>query len=71
VAIDANLEQILNRMKNLQKWKIVVPIPEDFQFDGVVPYSMTITNGTAVVEVYAMTIDEAKTKAKAYFNGPP
>lgn len=64
------LDQVLNRIKNLQEWEVVVKVPEDFQFYGAVPYSMTISDGIAYVKVVAATLEEAMMKAKNYFNGP-
>ena len=64
------LSQVLNRIKKLQEWEVVVKVPEDFQFYGVVPYDINITNGIAFVKVIAATLEEATMKAKNYFNGP-
>lgn len=64
------LSRVLNRIKKLQEWEVVVKVPEDFQFYGVVPYDINITNGIAFVKVIATTLEEATMKAKNYFNGP-
>jgi hypothetical protein len=64
------LSRVLNRIKKLQEWEVVVKVPEDFQFYGVVPYDINITNGIAFVKVIAATLEEATMKAKNYFNGP-
>jgi hypothetical protein len=65
-----DLSRVLNRIKKLQEWEVVVKVPEDFQFYGVVPYDINITNGIAFVKVIAATLEEATMKAKNYFNGP-
>lgn len=64
------LTQVLNRIKKLQEWEVVVKVPDDFQFYGVVPYDINISNGIAFVKVVAASLDEATMKAKNYFNGP-
>jgi len=64
------LTQVLNRIKNLQEWEVVVKVPDDFQFYGVVPYDINISSGIAFVKVIAASLEEATTKAKKYFNGP-
>lgn len=66
-----NVDQVINRLKNLQEWEVVVKVPDDFSFYGAVPYSMNITNGVAYVKVVAATLEEAMMKARNYFNGPP
>lgn len=66
----ADLEQVLNRIKKLQEWEVVVKVPEDFAFYGTVPYDMNISNGIAYVKVIAASLEEAMSKAKDYFNGP-
>lgn len=64
------LSRVLNRIKKLQEWEVVVKVPDDFEFYGVVPYDINITNGIAFVKVIAATLEEATMKAKNYFNGP-
>lgn len=65
-----DVSQVLNRIKNLQEWEVVVKVPDDFQFYGTVPYDINITNGIAFVKVVAVSLEEATMKAKKYFNGP-
>ena len=64
------LSRVLNRIKKLQEWEVVVKVPDDFQFYGVVPYDINISNGIAFVKVIAASLEEATMKAKNYFNGP-
>lgn len=63
----AEFDVIMNRIKNLTEYEIQVNIPEDFQFDGVVPYDMSISGDVAWVKVVAETMEEAKLKANEYF----
>lgn len=65
-----DVSRVLNRIKKLQEWEVVVKVPDDFQFYGVVPYDINISNGIAFVRVLAETIEEAVTKANKYFDGP-
>lgn len=65
-----SIDQVLNRIKKLQEWEVVVKVPDDFSFYGTVPYSMNITNGVAYVKVVAASLEEAMMKAKSYFDGP-
>jgi hypothetical protein len=63
----AEFEAVMNRIKNLTEYEVMVNIPEDFQFDGVVPYDMSISGDKAFVKVIAESIEEAKLKANEYF----
>jgi len=65
-----DVSQVLNRIKKLQEWEVVVKVPDEFEFYGRVPYDITISNGIAFVKVLAASLDEATMKAKNYFNGP-
>lgn len=67
---NASVEKVINRLMQLREWEVVVKVPDEFQFYGVVPFSMNITNGVAYVKVVAMTLEEAMEKAKRYFDGP-
>lgn len=67
---NASVDKVINRLMQLREWEVVVKVPDDFSFYGVVPYSMNISNGVAYVKVVAMTLEEAMEKAKRYFDGP-
>jgi hypothetical protein len=45
----------------------MVPFPKDFEFDGKVPYDMSISGDCAFVKVVAESIEEAMLKANEYF----
>jgi hypothetical protein len=45
----------------------MVPFPKDFEFDGKVPYDMSISGDFAFVKVIAESIEEATFKANEYF----
>ena len=44
-----------------------VTVPEDFQFEGPVPFDMSISGNIAWVKVLATPIEEATLKANEYF----
>jgi hypothetical protein len=64
-----DVKDVINRIKNLQKFEVNVQLPEHFAFTGVIPYDMVITGDTATVTVYAATETEARQRAEEYFNG--
>ena len=64
----AEFDIVMNRIKNLTEYEVQVFIPEDFVFDGPVPYDMSISGDTAWVKVIAASLEEAKNKAYEYFD---
>lgn len=60
-------ESVMSRIKNLTEYEVQITVPEDFQFEGPVPYDMSISGDTAWVKVIATSIEEATLKANEYF----
>lgn len=58
-------------MKTLGKFEVQVDVPDDFSFQGSVPFDMHIVDKVAFVTVYAPSVQEAKQLAEDYFNGQP
>ncbi len=52
----------------MEEFEVIVAVPENFCFNGVVPYDMQIIAGSAFVSVPARNMEEAYTKAKAFFD---
>ena len=52
---------LINRAKQLQEFVVTTEVPEDFRFNGVVPFDMTISEETIYAKVYAVDFDEAVT----------
>jgi len=63
----ADFENVMNRIKNLTEYEVQVTVPNEFEFDGPVPFDMSISGGTAWVKVIATSIEEATMKANEYF----
>lgn len=64
-----NVKNILNRIKNLELFEVVITVPENFEFRGTVPYDMRIVGDQAYVKVYALNDEEAAGKVYVYFYG--
>jgi len=65
------IEQIINRIKRLEPFVVKVPVPQDFRFNGAVPFDMEIVGSTAMVTVWAVTEAEAQRRAEEYFQNTP
>ncbi len=67
----SEFNNVMNRIMKLQTFEVMVDVPDDFQFNGVVPFDMTISAGKAFVTVVAADIQEAVDRVNQYFSGPP
>ena len=63
----AEFDAVMDRIKNLEEYEVQITVPEDFQFEGPVPYDMSIAGGIAWVRVIATSLEEATIKANEYF----
>ena len=50
---------LIFRAKNLQQIVVETNTPEDFRFNGVVPFDMTIVEGVISAKVLAIDFNEA------------
>jgi hypothetical protein len=53
------LDHFINRAKNLQEFEVTTRVPDEFQFNGVVPFDMRIEDSTIYAKVWAINFDEA------------
>jgi len=50
---------LIFRAKNLQEFIVETDVPENFRFNGVVPFDMEIVDGVISAKVLAIDFDEA------------
>ena len=62
------IRQVLDRIQGLKQFVVRVPVPEEFRFTGAVPFDLEIVGSIAMVTVWALTQEEAQTRAKEFFN---
>ena len=65
------IQQVLNRIKGLKQFVVRVPVPEEFQFTGAVPFDLEIVGSVAMVTVWAADQQEAQTRAEQFFQNTP
>jgi hypothetical protein len=53
---------LIHRAKNLQEFVVETDVPEDFRFNGVVPFDMQIKDSIIVAKVMALDFNEAVTR---------
>ena len=51
--------ELIKRAKNLQEFVVETDVPANFQFNGYIPFDMTISNGMLSATVYAIDFSEA------------
>ena len=65
------IRQVLDRIQGLKQFVVRVPVPEDFCFNGRVPFDMEIVGSVAMVTVWAATQEEAQIRAEEFFQNTP
>lgn len=53
------MNNLIYRAKNLQEFTVTTSVPEDFQFNGVVPFDLSIAQGEIHAKVFAVDFNEA------------
>lgn len=62
-------KDVINRAKNLREFEVQCKLPENFRFNGTVPFDMSIVGDDVTVKVLAETHEEALSRATEYLNG--
>ena len=57
---------LIFRAKNLSEFIVVTELPEDFRFNGVVPFDIEIVGKTLESKVLAVDFDEAVKRLHEY-----
>jgi hypothetical protein len=67
--MNKEFDNIMSRIKNLREFEVQYTVPETFNFNGPVPFDMSISAGIAYVKVVAVTLEEAINKVEKFFEG--
>jgi hypothetical protein len=59
-------QELIDRAKQLKKFRIVVPVPETFEFRGRVPYDISIADEIMTVTVHAVNLKEAQSRVNKF-----
>jgi hypothetical protein len=62
------VDEVIHRMKNLQRFEIVAALPDEFEFRGVVPFDIHVFDGIITGRVWAVTLTEAQQRFNEYLN---
>jgi hypothetical protein len=50
---------LIHRAKNLQEFVVEVDVPDNFRFNGLIPFDMVIEDNVMKAKVYGLTFEEA------------
>ena len=63
-----DIKQVMNRIKNLKEFEVVIDIPDEFYFNGTIPFDILIQKDRpSRVLVIAETQQEADNKVAEFF----
>lgn len=60
------MHNLISRAKNLNEYTVTTSIPEDFKFNGLVPFDIQIKDGEIQAKVYAIDFDEAVARLDSF-----
>jgi hypothetical protein len=60
---------VLDRIKALQEFEVKTTLPEDFRFNGRVPFDMEIVGDEVTIKVLALTLEEAMMRVDLFLFG--
>ena len=53
------VDALIYRAKNLNEYTITTDVPENFRFNGVIPFDIQIKDGIIYAQIWALEFDEA------------
>ena len=62
-------DHFINRAKMLNEFTITTDVPEDFRFNGLIPFDMTIQDNVITAKVWGIDFDEAVNRFNEYMEG--
>ena len=57
---------LISRARNLQEFTVTTDVPEDFRFNGVIPFDMEIKEGVIYAKVWAVEFNEAVSRLDTF-----
>ena len=59
-------QDLIFRAKNLIEFEVETELPDNFAFNGTIPFDLTIKDGTITAKVWAINFDEAAHRLNEY-----
>jgi len=61
-------QDLIERARKMQEFRIIKPEPENFMFNGRVPFDVSIKNGMMTFTVHAVDLAEANAMVDKYLD---
>ena len=61
-------DHLMFRMKHLNEFIVITDVPDNFRFNGVVPFDMAIEENVITAKVWAVDFNEAARQLDDYLN---
>jgi len=61
-------QNLIERARRMQEFRIMKPEPENFMFNGKVPFDVSIKNGMMTFTVHAVDLAEANAMVDKYLD---
>lgn len=59
---------LIFRAKNLHEFTVTTTVPEDFRFNGTVPFDLHITDGKISAKIWAVNFNEAAERLDTFLD---
>ena len=53
------MHNLIHRAKHLQEFEVTTEVPDDFRFNGLIPFDIQIKDSIIYAKVYAVDFNEA------------
>lgn len=61
-------DKLIKKVKKMKTFEVIIPIPDDFAFNGVVPFDLIVKDEVMVFSVLAGDYDEALGMVEKYID---
>ena len=62
-----DIAKLLDRIKHLEEFEVTLEMPDEFMFEGTVPWDMKIVDRMVTVNLLALSQEEADSIVYQYF----
>jgi hypothetical protein len=60
---------LIFRARHIKEFTVITPVPDDFNFNGPVPFTVRISGGYIEADILAMDFDEATKTMHEWLDG--
>ena len=60
------VDELIAKVKKMEVFNIVTPLPDNFEFGGKVPFDIKIANGLLTCQVHAVSVTDAQAQVNRW-----